>query len=102
MITFLKIFIKYLLYLILAWLFLFKNVIEAKYIRDAEIESILYNWTKPILEIAGLKENNLKIHIIADKRINAFVTNGQNMFLNTGLILKAGSANGLMGVLHMK
>ena len=46
-----------------------------------------------------IEENNLKIHIVADKSINAFVTNGQNMFLNTGLIIKAGSASGLIGVI---
>ena len=99
MITFLNVFIKYLLFLIVLLLFCFRTVVQAKYIRDSEIESILYDWTKPILKVAGLKENNLKIHIIADKRINAFVTNGQNMFLNTGLIVKAGSANGLIGVI---
>ncbi len=99
MITFLKNFIKYLLYvMILYWLFL-QNIAHTKYIRDTEIEDILYTWTEPILKIAGLEENNLKIHIVADKRINAFVTNGQNMFLNTGLIIKAGSASGLIGVI---
>ena len=99
MITFLKNFIKYLLYvMILYWLFL-QNIAHTKYIRDTEIEDILYTWTEPILKIAGLGENNLKIHIVADKRINAFVTNGQNMFLNTGLIIKAGSASGLIGVI---
>ena len=84
--------------MILYWLFL-QNIAHTKYIRDTEIEDILYTWTEPILKIAGLGENNLKIHIVADKRINAFVTNGQNMFLNTGLIIKAGSASGLIGVI---
>ena len=98
MITFLKKLIKYLLYIVVLILF-FLNVAHTKYIRDTEIENILYSWTKPILKIAGLEENNLKIHIVADKRINAFVTNGQNMFLNTGLIIKAGSASGLIGVI---
>ena len=99
MITFLKSFIKYLLFIIVIYSFFFKNIAYTKYIRDTEIENILYAWTKPILKIAGLEENNLKIHIVADKRINAFVTNGQNMFLNTGLITKAGSASGLIGVI---
>ena len=74
MITFLKNFIKYLLCIMFINLFFFKNIANTKYIRDTEIEKILYAWTKPILNIAGLEENNLKIHIIADKRINAFVT----------------------------
>ncbi len=99
MITFLNIFIKYLLCITVIPLFFLKNTAYTKYIRDTEIENTLYAWTKPILKIAGLEENNLKIHIIADNRINAFVTNGQNMFLNTGLIIKAGSASGLIGVI---
>merc|ERR1711991_22674 len=99
MITFLKIFIKYLLCIFIICLYCLKNIAYSKYIRDTEIENILYAWPKPILKIAGLEENNLKIHIVADKRINAFVTNGQNMFLNTGLIIKAGSASGLIGVI---
>ena len=99
MITFLKNFIKYLLCIVVICLFFLKNIAYTKYIRDTEIENTLYAWTKPILKIAGLEENNLKIHIVADKSINAFVTNGQNMFLNTGLIIKAGSASGLIGVI---
>ena len=99
MITFLKNFIKYLLCIVVISLLFLKNTAYTKYIRDTEIENTLYAWTKPILKIAGLEENNLKIHIVADKRINAFVTNGQNMFLNTGLIIKAGSASGLIGVI---
>ena len=42
---------------------------------------------------------NIKINLIADNNINAFVTEGKNMFINTGLIIKAGSANGLIGVI---
>ena len=99
MIIFLKTFIKYLLYIVVIYSLFLKNIAYTKYIRDTEIENTLYAWTRPILNIAGLEENNLKIHIVADKRINAFVTNGQNMFLNTGLIIKAGSASGLIGVI---
>merc|ERR1711991_937706 len=99
MITFLKIFIKYLLCIFIICLYCLKNIAYTKYIRDTEIENTIYAWTKPILKIAGLEENNLRIHIIADNRINAFVTNGQNMFLSTGLIIKAGSASGLIGVI---
>ena len=99
MIAFLKKIYKLLLPLLIISLFFYQNKAYSKYIRDTEIENILYTWTKPILGAAGLKKNDLKIHIVADKNINAFVTNGQNMFLNTGLIIKAGSANGLIGVI---
>lgn len=99
MILFLKNLIKYLLYILIFNFFFNKNLAYSNYIRDTEIENILYAWTQPILRVAGLEQNNLKIHIVADPNINAFVTNGQNMFLNTGLIIKAGSASGLIGVI---
>ncbi|MAJ23951.1 MAG: hypothetical protein CMP36_00415 [Rickettsiales bacterium] len=99
MITFLKNIFKHLLFIIIIFFIFSNNILFAKFIRDTEIEDILYKWTNPIIEVAGISENNLKIHIIADKSINAFVTNGQNMFLNTGLITQAGSASGLIGVI---
>ena len=83
---------KHLLHVILIFFIIFHNKAFSKYIRDTEIENIIYSWTAPILRAANLEKNNLKIHILADNNINAFVTNGKNMFLNTGLILKAGSA----------
>ena len=82
--------------------FLFLTIpgfLNANFIRDTEIENAIYSWAKPIFNAAELSENIIKINIIADSQINAFVTDGKNMFLNTGLIIKAGSASGLIGVI---
>ena len=82
--------------------FLFLTIpgfLNANFIRDTEIENAIYSWAKPIFNAAELSENIIKINIIADNQINAFVTDGKNMFLNTGLIIKAGSASGLIGVI---
>ncbi len=99
MITFLKNIFKYLLYIFILNNIFFQKNVFSNFIRDTEIENILYSWTNPILKVAGINDDSLQIHIIADKTINAFVTDGQNMFLNTGLIIKAGSASGLIGVI---
>ena len=79
--------------------FLKLNLLNANFIRDTEIESALYSWADPIFEVANIKNNNIRINIIANSQINAFVTDGTNMFINTGLIIKAGSASGLIGVI---
>ncbi len=68
-------------------------------IRDSEIEDFLQEITSPIIKAANLEEKNIKIHIINDQNINAFVTQGQNIFINSGLILKYKDPNILIGVI---
>lgn len=68
-------------------------------IRDAEIEDTLRAYSNPIFEAAGLRPNEINLHIVQDKTLNAFVTNGQNMFIHTGLILAAETPNQLKGVI---
>ena len=72
---------------------------EVSLIRDAEIENTLRNYGKPIFRTAGLNPDAIKIYIVNDPSINAFVAGGQNLFLNTGLILECKNANMLIGVM---
>ncbi|MBW3617808.1 MAG: M48 family metalloprotease [Proteobacteria bacterium] len=67
-------------------------------IRDTEIEEILREDIDPILKAAGLEPKDVKVHIVGDKELQAFVTGGQQMFLHTGLILETESPNQLLGV----
>ncbi len=57
-------------------------------ITDAEIENRLKAFASPLIKAAKLNPNNLKIKIIIDPSLNAFVTNGTQMFINSGLIIK--------------
>lgn len=68
-------------------------------IQDAEIELYIRDWVNPILKIANLNPNSVNIYIVNDETINAFVAGGQNIFINTGLILKAKEVNALIGVI---
>ena len=68
-------------------------------IQDAEIELYIRDWIEPILKVAGLSPNSVNIYIVNDNTINAFVAGGQNIFINTGLILAAKEVNALIGVL---
>ncbi|WP_018147023.1 M48 family metalloprotease [Henriciella marina] len=68
-------------------------------IRDAEIETTLREWTDPILEVAGLTPDDVGLYIINDPDLNAFVANGQNIHLHTGLLIAAESAAQIKGVI---
>ena len=67
-------------------------------IRDTEIEEILREDTDPIFIAAGLEPKNVQVHIVGDKDLNAFVSGGQQMFLNSGLIMETKNPNQLVGV----
>lgn len=68
-------------------------------IRDAEIEDTLRVYTDPILVAAGLDPHDVDMYLVDDGQINAFVSGGQNIFVNTGTILAADNPNELLGVL---
>jgi predicted Zn-dependent protease len=68
-------------------------------IRDAEIEATLRSYADPLFRAANLNPRDIRVALIEDDTINAYVTNGQNMFIHTGLILAAQNANELKGVL---
>lgn len=73
--------------------------VSAGFIRDAEIEQLLHDYTDPLLQASGLVVDNVQIGIIADPRINAFVSGGQNIFVHTGLITEAEHPNMVIGVM---
>ncbi len=80
------------------------NPVESKanglsLIRDAEIEDFLSDLTKPIFKAANLNPDEIKIYIVNENSLNAFVAGGQNVFINTGLITKYSDPNVLIGVI---
>jgi predicted Zn-dependent protease len=68
-------------------------------IRDAEIESLMRIYTKPIFEVAGINEGAAKVYLVRQPAINAFVAGGQRIFINTGLLVQAKTPNEVIGVL---
>lgn len=68
-------------------------------IRDAEIERTLRNMSSPIFQAAGFSADSINIYILNDHTINAFVANGRNMFLNTGLLTTLETPEELLGVI---
>jgi len=68
-------------------------------IRDAEIEGLLRLYTRPIFKAAGINPKAVKVYVINDERINAFVAGGQRIFVNTGLLMQSDTPNEVIGVL---
>jgi predicted Zn-dependent protease len=68
-------------------------------IRDAEIEQLLSDYATPIFRAANLSSQNINIHIVSEKSFNAFVIDGQNMFIHVGAITKSDTPNQLIGVI---
>lgn len=68
-------------------------------VRDTETERLLKTYEDPILVAAGLDPAAVKMYIIQDSSINAFAAEGQNIFVNTGLLQQLRSPNEVIGVL---
>ena len=68
-------------------------------IQDAEIQNTLLEWVLPLYKVAGINSNSVKMYLINDDSINAFVAGGQNIFINTGLILHSSDHEAVIGVI---
>lgn len=67
-------------------------------IRDAEIEQLLRDYTKPILHVAGLSNQNIHVVIINNRAFNAFVMDAHRIFVNAGALMEAKTPNEIIGV----
>lgn len=68
-------------------------------IRDADIEHSLDQLAAPILRAAGLNPNNVRILIVNDSGLNAFVINGRAIFIHSGLLQRLDTAEQLQSVI---
>src|SRR5271163_3243436 len=68
-------------------------------IRDAEIESLVRDYATPLWKAAGLDADFIQVYLVNDQEINAFVADGQRLFINVGLLMKADRPNMVIGVI---
>ena len=68
-------------------------------LRDAETEALLRDMAAPLVAAAGLEPQNVDIVLINDRSINAFVAGGQVVYIHSGLIDAADTANEVQGVI---
>ena len=68
-------------------------------LRDTETERLLRSYQVPLLVAAGLQPEAVHLYLVNDPTINAFVAEGQNMFLNAGLLMELKTPNQVTGVM---
>ncbi len=68
-------------------------------LRDAETEALLNQMAEPLIRAAGLRPADVRIVLINDRSINAFVAGGQVVYIHSGLIVNSDNANQVQGVI---
>lgn len=68
-------------------------------LRDAETEALLRDMSTPLVKATGLDPKNVDVVLVNDPSVNAFVAGGQIVYLNSGLINTADTANEVQGVI---
>ena len=68
-------------------------------IRDAEIEDTIRARAEPLFAAAGLDPRAVRVYLVHDRSLNAFVAGGQRLFIHTGLLLATERPGQLSGVI---
>ena len=85
--------------LALSLLILAQPVRAQSILRDAETESMFADMSKPLIIAAGLSPRDVRVILINDESVNAFVVGGQTVYVHSGLINSADNANQVQGVI---
>ena len=72
---------------------------KLKIVRDAETEALLSDYVKPIFRVAGVPSQDVKLVLVDSHEFNAFVPDGNHIFMNTGVIVEAATPGEVIGVL---
>jgi predicted Zn-dependent protease len=68
-------------------------------LRDSETELLFHQLSDPLVEAAGLDRNSVRVVLLNDPEINAFVAQGQVVYIHSGLLAAADNANEIQGVI---
>jgi len=68
-------------------------------LRDSETELLFSQISKPLIEAAGLDPKSVRVVLLRDDTINAFVAQGQIVYIHSGLLTAADNVNQLQGVI---
>ena len=67
-------------------------------LRDTETELMFKQMATPLIVAAGLDPNSVKVALLNDPEINAFVATGQTVYVQSGLLEACDNVNQLQGV----
>ena len=68
-------------------------------LRDAETEALFRDIAAPLVEAANLDNKSVRVVLIRDDEINAFVAGSQNVYVNSGLLTTSDNVNQLQAVI---
>ena len=68
-------------------------------LRDSETELLFKDIARPLVQAAKLDPNSVNVVLLNDPEINAFVDQGQIVYIQSGLIQSADNVNQLQGVI---
>ena len=68
-------------------------------VRDVELETFTKEILLPLTRTSNLADNRIDLYFIKSKEVNAFVTSGQAIFINTELIIQSETYSEYLGVL---
>ncbi len=68
-------------------------------LRDADIEHALHQLARPVLSAAGLNPSRIRILVIDDGSLNAFIVDTRHIFIHSGLLMKLSSAEQVQAVI---
>ena len=71
---------------------------EPSVLRDTETEQLFKDMSRPLIVAGGLDPNSVRVVLLNDPEINAFVATGQTVYLQSGLIEAADNVNQVQGV----
>jgi predicted Zn-dependent protease len=83
----------------LLWLAMTLQAGAVTLIRDADIEHALSELARPILQAAGLSPASVRVLIIQDDTMNAFILDNNHIFIHSGLMLRMTNAAMLQSVI---
>lgn len=89
---------RLLMLLVLSFAFVAKPAMAQSVLRDAETEALFREMSAPLIEAAGLRPSDVRIVLLNDTSINAFVAGGQIVYVHSGLIAEADNINEVQGV----
>jgi predicted Zn-dependent protease len=68
-------------------------------LRDSETELLFREISDPLIQAAGLNPGSVKVVLVNDPEINAFVAQGQVVYIHSGLLTASDNVNQLQGVI---
>ena len=90
---------RFLMLLALSFTAMVRPAMAQSVLRDAETETWFRDIARPIIAAAGLRPENVSIVLLQDNSINAFVVNGQTVYIHSGLLQAADNSNQVQGVI---